>query len=378
MKCLLWTDGFTPRMGGIEVQGLHFLRGMQASGHQFHIIANQDQIDWPQSECIENTPIERFQFNALIEKKTLSELKRIDQALNTILTQFKPDVIHLYTCTGGAAIVYLLMRARFLTIPTILTVHGIFTPDFKIDPLIDRVLKAVDHISCVSQAVLMQLRIYAPLAAQKAGVIHNGLPLPDLIPSSLSFAPPTLACIARLSPEKGIDVILHALALVKEAIPTIRLLIAGDGPERAALLDLTAFLQLQNHVSFLGPLAPDQIPEVINQSCMILMPSRMEAFGLTALQSLQMGRPVIASRIGGLPEIIEHEQSGLLVAMDNIDELAQAILRLAQHPEQTQTLGLQGRKRAITQFSLQNHVERYEALYQHAVKSKDATYAAVS
>ncbi len=378
MKCLFWTDGFAPRLGGIEVQGRHFLNGMRAKGHAFQVFANQDQLDWPGLEWIEGMSVQRFQFNAMIEKKTLSELKRIDQALNEILTNFKPDLIHLYTCTGGAAIVYLLMRARFLNIPTLLTLHGIFTPDYKIDPLIDRVLQAVDHICCVSNALQKQVRVYAAHAAHKTRYIHNGLALPDVIPTPLTFAPPTLACVSRLSAEKGIDLALHAVAIVKKTLPNIRFIIAGDGPERAALMALTASLQLQDNILFTGALTPEQVPEIMNQACVILVPSRAESFGLTALQGSQMARPVIASRVGGLPEIIQHEHTGLLVEVDDLDGLVTAILHLITDPSYATTLGLNGRSRALAQFGLQAHIEEYATLYQNCINQKDATYAAVS
>ena len=360
-------------MGGIEVQGRHFLEGMRAKGHAFQVFANQDRPDWQRSEWIAKTHVQRFQFNAMIENKTLGELKRIDEALNEALTHFKPDLIHLYTCIGGAAIVYLLMRARFLNIPTVLTLHGLFTPDYKIDPLIDRVLQAVDHIACVSNAVQKQVRVYAAHAAHKTSYIHNGLALPDSIPAPLSFAPPTLACVSRLSSEKGIDLVLHALSIVKKTVPTIRFIIAGDGPERASLMALTTSLQLQDNVEFAGALAPEQVPAIMNRACVILMPSRAEAFGLTALQGSQMARPVIASQIGGLPEIIQHEKTGLLVEVDDLQGLAAAILRLVNDPAYAEALGLNGRSRAVAQFSLNAHVEQYASLYE-----KDVTYAAVS
>ena len=101
---------------------------------------------------------------------------------------------------------------------------------------------------------------------------------------------------------------------------------AGDGPEKSRLELLALSLGLARHVDFLGWVAPDRVGSMINTSTVVVVPSRWpEPFGLVALQAAQMGRPVVACRVGGLPEVVEDERTGLLVAADDEQAMADTI-----------------------------------------------------
>jgi glycogen(starch) synthase len=141
------------------------------------------------------------------------------------------------------------------------------------------------------------------------------------------------------------------------------LTIAGDGIERRALEQQAAELDLAGVVDFIGWVAPDKVPELINTATIILMPSRWEGFGLVALQAALMARPVIAGRVGGLPEVVVHEQTGLLVESENSRALAQAMIFLLTQPSQAARMGQAARERAQELFSRERCVNAYDALY---------------
>ena len=96
---------------------------------------------------------------------------------------------------------------------------------------------------------------------------------------------------------------------------------------------------------------------------MVLMPSREESFGLVALESGLMGRPVIASRVGGLPEVVQHGETGLTVPRDDPEAMAAAAVRLLREPDRARRFGEAARERGLSTFSLDRYVDQYEALY---------------
>ena len=139
--------------------------------------------------------------------------------------------------------------------------------------------------------------------------------------------------------------------------------IAGDGPERSALERQASELKLTGVVDFVGWVSPEKVPELINTATIVLMPSRWEGFGLVALEAGLMARPVIATCVGGLPEVVAHEETGFLVQSENSRALAEAIVFLLTHPRQAAQMGRAGRRRAQDLFSWEHCVEAYDTLY---------------
>jgi glycogen(starch) synthase len=164
--------------------------------------------------------------------------------------------------------------------------------------------------------------------------------------------------------EKGFDLAVRAFASVVACFPNARLTIAGDGPARVELEELARELRLNSTVDFLGWVEPERIPELMSQSTIVVMPSRwQEPFGLVALQGSQMERPVVASRVGGLPEVVADGETGLLVKNEDVDGLATAIIHLIENPRIAQQMGKAGRERAQRLYSIEAHVAAYEKLY---------------
>ena len=143
-----------------------------------------------------------------------------------------------------------------------------------------------------------------------------------------------------------------------------QLLIVGDGPICEQLKDLASRLELLLSVRFAGSVSQEEIPAYINQSTIVLVPSFFESFGLTALEALQLERPVIASRVGGLVEIISDGETGLLIPPKDPIALCGAIQTLLSDPQKTIKMGIDGRKSAMERFSLQKNVEQYINLYE--------------
>jgi glycosyltransferase involved in cell wall biosynthesis len=137
---------------------------------------------------------------------------------------------------------------------------------------------------------------------------------------------PIVLCMSRFVETKGHDVLLRAWAHVVQSCPDALLILTGDGPLYSVMQGLSRELAVEGSVRFIGHV-PDVRPALWNADIMIL-PSRVEPLGMVALEAMAAGVPVIASNVGGIPEAVQHDRSGLLVEPGNDSDLAQAILRL--------------------------------------------------
>ena len=174
-----------------------------------------------------------------------------------------------------------------------------------------------------------------------------------------------LRCVGRLGPVKGIDTLLRAFAIAVRERSELTLDIAGDGPLRGELESLAAELGLGQAVRFLGRV--EGVTAEMEQAAAVVVPSLGEGFGMVALEAAERGRPVIASAVGGLPEIVDDGRTGVLVPRADASALAAAIVDLARDPARAAALGRAARERALAEFSLARCGDRTDALYREAL-----------
>jgi glycosyltransferase involved in cell wall biosynthesis len=225
-------------------------------------------------------------------------------------------------------------------------------------------------VIALSQSV-RQVLLAAGVPDSHIEVIVPGIEMPNELPGpsersaararwGLSSDEFVIGHVAAFTLEKGQDVALQAALLLAAKLPQARMLLAGDGPERTqpALVELarqaSGIVQLPGFVEDL-----DQIYTALD---LFIMPSRSEAWGLTVLRAMAFGLPVIASDVGGLPEVVEHGKSGWLVPPESGEALAEAILDAASDPARLCEFGRNARDRAA-QFSIERTVERTEQFY---------------
>ena len=171
-----------------------------------------------------------------------------------------------------------------------------------------------------------------------------------------------LGTVARLSPEKGLDCLIHAFALIhKESPITIYLEIAGEGGERKALEDQVERLGLASSVRFRGSLP--RVDEFLMTLDIFVLPSLTEGIPLALLEAMASQLPVVGTRVGGVPEVVIHEESGILVPPNNPGELARAILDLVREPGKRKYLARNAQARIKEHFGLDTMVRRYRRLY---------------
>ena len=322
-KLLFWTDGFWPRLGGIETQGLQFIAKMQQKGYECLVVAQRDSPDEKEEEIYQGISIRRFYFHEIVSQGKIKELKSVDDYLSAIVKEL--SIVHLNICVGSCAFVFFLFR-NLLKLPLIVTLHAPFFYGNKtMDPLMKKIFLLAYQICCVSNWVLHEIKRCMPTVERKLRLIYNGLSLPEKAPNPPPFSPPTLLMLGRFSSEKGFDTAIRAFAFLKHRGSSARLIIGGEGERRFFLESLVDQMKIQDAVTFMGKLSRDVVFSIMNESTLVIVPSYSESFGLVALEAMQMERAVIASSVGGLPEVVSDGKTGLLVPPQDVQALYLAI-----------------------------------------------------
>jgi glycosyltransferase involved in cell wall biosynthesis len=203
-------------------------------------------------------------------------------------------------------------------------------------------------------------------AENEIQVIENGveeelfLGVPQIDDSPM----PLLLSAGRLVPEKGAHLLIKAVSILATKGTSVRLAIAGAGPELAMLKHLASELKVFDLIDFLGWLPRAALANAFAKATVVIVPSiEQEPFGLIAAEAAMAGRPVIAARVGALPEIVEDQRTGILFEPDNSLDLANAIQRVLGSPGLAAQLGATARSRAQDRYMLSSMVDRYESLY---------------
>ncbi|MEX1254810.1 MAG: glycosyltransferase [Dehalococcoidia bacterium] len=297
------------------------------------------------------------------------KLRYLAQAgrVRRLVQELQPDLLHALHLTSygflGA-----LCRAR----PLVTSVWGIDvlkaprrTP---LHGFITRyALAHADHVTATGMRLAGATLRYAP-REKPVTVVPYGIDLTRFRPlprNDVSADGIVVGSVGRLSPEKGLDVLLRAAGRLIEGGTRLRLVLAGDGPERGRLARLTERLGISERVDFRGDVPHEQVPTVLAALDIFVMPSRAEGFGVAALEAQAMELPVIASRVDGLPDVVEDERTGLLVPAGDADSLADAISRLADDPALRSTMGRAGRAFVEQRYRWEENVAQMERLYQH-------------
>jgi glycogen(starch) synthase len=359
MRVLFWTLNFWPNIGGIEVLAAKLVPALRHCGHEFLVVTPKSPPELPEQARYRGVPIFRLPFQNLVTPATIDHLIMLRDRVIAIKREFRPDLVHINGV--GAADFFHLTTENAHAAPLLVTLHGAW--ERNNDTIVRHTLRAADWVCGCSAAILERGIKLAPEIAARSSIIYNGIDVPTITPEPLAFESPRLICVGRLAPEKGIDLALAAFPSILARYPKARLVIVGDGPLRYALKEQSHELGIDRAVDFTGWVAPDHIPDLLNTATMLLMPSRHDSLPLAALESALMGRPIVAARVGGLPEVVAHKETGLLFQSENSDALAAAVVSLLADPHQARQYGRAARDRARELFSWGYHVNAYDALY---------------
>jgi len=384
MHILHMTDDFH-FTGGIQSYMVHLQRLLEDRGHEVTLYSgpqNRGRVGRHLTRWL--SPSDYLRVKDLIEKK-------------------RPDLVHAHSVSMNISPLPCLAAVQ-LGIPVLMTVHDFgyvchrkwmmrrhgkpCTTGFDSSCLLKncpsnwsgwhslpyqnlRWLKIAFHRALLRRWV----RVFICPSLALTGWMRDNLNLGDVvcIPNFVMDPGPVESCakkearitfMGRLSPEKGVDCLLRAMAQVKQRCPSALLVIAGDGPQREELKELSGSLGLGESVRFLGELKKGEVMEAYKGSSLSVLPSLwMENCPVSAIEALAMGVPMVASRIGGIPEIVSDRKTGFLFSPNDHAELAEKLVLLLERDDLRKRFSEASRKRYETRFGENLHCEAILSLY---------------
>jgi glycosyltransferase involved in cell wall biosynthesis len=299
--------------------------------------------------------------------------RRLERQAREILLRHHIELVHVQCVSANGY--YARRVGRRLGLPIVVTSQGERTMDAGnafarsafLNDTLRGLLDSADFVTACSRDTLHDLEGYIGESfGSRAEVIYNGVSTEDFdIDAGVPYQHPSpyVLGIGRLVPQKGFDVLLRAFAeAVRRDGFGQDLLLAGDGSERRRLEAIVDDLGLQGRVHLIGPADRALAVSLLNGCSFAVVPSRSEPLGIVTLEAMAAGKAVIASAVGGIPEIVRHEHNGLLVSAEDVQELAAALTRLASDEQLAKRLSEAGRT-FVSAFTWPKIADQYEAVY---------------
>ena len=381
MKIALFPSAFHPNLGGVEELTRQLAHALVRRGHEIAVVSQRWPRDLPAFETFEGLPLHRVAFARAPQGWGLRELKararwtrRCREAQREtllIVGAFGADLVHIQ-CAGPNAF-YAHQAARELKLPLVLSAQGELTMDATglyqqsqwMRGTLREILGEAARVTACSRNALDDVeRFAAPTSlAGRARVIYNGIALSDFaaIADAHAHPRPYVFAMGRLVHQKGFDVLLQAWK--RADLENFDLILAGDGPSRGALHELA---QSVPNVHFWGRAQRADVVRLLRGCAWFVLPSRVEPQGIVNLEAMAAERAVIASRTGGVPEIVIDGETGILVPPADAEALARALNEMASQPRRRAQMGAAGWARAQG-FDWHELAAQYQAVYREAL-----------
>lgn len=365
-----------PTYGGSGIVGSELGRELATRGHKVHFIS----YALPTRLCKLD---ERTQFHQVdLFDYPLFEFPPYDLALASKIFEVaeaqKLDVLHMHYAIPHATAAYLAREmykpTRYL--PFVTTLHGtditLVGSRKSFLPITKFSIAQSDAVTSISQYLAQETCRTFGLGGVE--VIPNFInaqdyqrrPNESLRASLAPHGEKLLMHVSNFRPVKRINDCIHTFARLRGVVPA-RLVLCGDGPERAGAEQLAHEYGLADDVIFAGQVP--NIAEYLSVADLLLVPSETESFGLAALEALACEVPVIATAVGGLPEVVREGETGYLVPLGDIEAMAKRAREILTDERKQRTLGAQGRLWAVEQFNTERVIPQYEALYERLAAS---------
>jgi glycogen synthase len=382
MNIALFSSDFYPSVGGVQEVVRQSAHALIRAGDKPMVFTNRWPKTLPANEMWEQIPVHRHVFRVpepnfkqmggalLVGPWTLRQVCRQ-------LKEHATQLIHIHCASSNAH--YAMAARRKLRLPMVLTVHG----ELSMDPsrLFQRsafaqsnLRKAIDQAdaitACSQQALAEAELFYGKPLGDRARVVYSGVRVEDFSVATPYIHPrPYLLSIGRLAPQKGFDVLLRACSEVFKHNSSHDLILAGDGPEHNALVKLAEKLQISSRVYFFGPAPRETTIRLFAGSEFVVTPSRQEAMGIVNLEAMAAGKAVIATRVGGVPEIVQDGKNGVLVSPESVFDLTGAIMTMLSDPARRAQLAKAGKQRAM-EFDWSRINEQFRRIYSTLIPNR--------
>lgn len=294
--------------------------------------------------------------------------------ISRLVHRISPDLLHAHHATS-----YGLVGALSGYHPYIISSWGsdvLWSPRqfFFFGWILRYNFRQADRVTATSQMLARATAVFCP-ANTKVHVIPFGVDTDVFSPPPNAHhldRPPTIGIVKTLRPRYGIRELILAFHRIADAFPDARLVIVGGGEQYADLQAMVVSLGMETRITLTGPVSHEQIPEYLHSFDLFVVPSLTdrESFGVAAVEASAAGLPVIASRVGGLPEVVLDGKTGFLVPPGDIDALAAAISRLLNDPVLRAQMGRAGRQFVLGHYRWEDNAKLMEQLYNGVLNSR--------
>lgn len=361
-------------VGGAETVTVQFLRHLTATDRPVPVCTLTDRLDGSPARALDRAGVPRFDLGArrLADWSALTRLLRL-------VRQHRVDLLHAH----GQDASILAAAVTFLR-PMVLVVtrHVLEEPGRTVRErgrarLAMAALRRADAVVAVSRAVADRL-VASAVSEERIHVIRNGIELcpfePDRLSRSRAEVRQSLSLDERdrvvlvpavMREGKGHDLLLRILPELREAVPDVRILFAGDGEREEALRREARERGVEDAVRFLG--FRGDMPELLGAADLVALPSLAEALPTVLIEAAAAGCPVVATRVGGTPEVVEDGLTGVLVPPDDAEALGLAVVDLLHDSERARACGRRARRLASARFDIGSQVEQTVDLWRTVV-----------
>lgn len=374
-RVALISSSFHPYPGGVEEHTRNVARELRALGHEV-VVWTVDRGEGLGIRRVDDfevrylpTPLPAASPQTIL--RFALQLPRAWSAWLAALRAFRPDILHVQ-CFGPNGLYALALHWRTRS-PLVVSAHGetfmdeddVFTQSRLLRLGLTRAMRAASAVTGCSQMVLDDLRDRFGLVGGE--IVPNGIDLDEAARLHVNASPsdvddrPTVFAAGRVVRVKGFDLLVRAFAAAD--VPTdVRLVIGGDGSELPRLKALVDELGLNGRVEFPGRLSRAQVIQGMSQAALVVVPSRVEAFGIVVLEAWRAGSALLCTRNGGPSDLVTHGVNGFLVDPEDIAGFAAALNQLMANPAMRQRLGRAGRE-VVEGFTWERTARKYQALY---------------
>jgi glycosyltransferase involved in cell wall biosynthesis len=363
MKVAILVNLFPPKwIGGIEIATYNLAKHLAAKGHEVHILTSLDK-GFPVESRENGYMVHRIaRHNIRIFGTIILYIKII-----ALLRKIRPEIVH---CQGTVISISAWVTKLLWNIPYIIYGHGTdeYYPKWYLKPIIRLALKKAD--------VTIALTLDMKKAMQKIYdrnilVIPNGIDLNQFLNLSRKTARANLKIkdheeiilfVGSLLPIKGLKYLIYAMEPVHLSHPDVRLFLVGNGPLRNELEHLVTKVDLETCVNFCGRITNDKVPDYIVASDIFVLPSLSEGLPIVILEAMAGGLPIIASKVGGIPEIVIEKENGLLFEPKKPEQITKQISFLLDNNDLKHQIS-RNNKEKIKYYSWENITDKLENIY---------------
>jgi glycosyltransferase involved in cell wall biosynthesis len=377
----LVTPYYPPRSGGVEVYVAELARRLADRGDFLPIVITTDANSGANEGPSDNGAIRIIRLGVTLTASNSPLGVTWPFQLRKLFKDERVDIVNVHSPVPGLADAAVMSAGDR---PVVFTYHsGSMTKGNKfIDPVLIQYERLVlPYLWSRSSAVVAVSPTSMASNWPAASVISPGVDIDRFVPGSRATQTPTVLYVGRIersSRWKGIDVLIRAFAEVKRHLPDARLELVGDGDAVTEYRSLAHLFGLASSTSFRGTLNGEALVQAYRDASVVVLPSNSDAesFGMCLIEAMASGTPVVGSRIGGIPYVIEDGVSGLLVEPGDVGDLAQACIRVLTEPDLQQLLSSNGRCQAATRHPWCVTVEQYSDLFSRLLDPEKSTAGA--